>query len=278
MPHVAKALSPETASAARPFIKWAGGKRQLLPDLLKYVPARYGTYHEPFLGGGALFWELSPPRAVLSDTNERLVRAYNGIRNSVEEVIGELSTYPYSKDFFLDLRKKPIDARGDVEVASWLIYLNKTGFNGLYRVNSRNVFNVPFGDNVDKTICDAPNLRACAAALARADVHHSDFRAVAQRAAQGDFVYFDPPYVPLSATSFFTSYTAGGFDMKDQIALCDLARDLKSRGVHVLLSNSSAPAVRELYRDDFEIIEVQATRLVNSKAAGRGKITELLMK
>jgi DNA adenine methylase len=263
---------------ARPFLKWAGGKRQLLEDILPHVPPGMKRYHEPFLGGGALFFKLKPRQAILSDSNERLIRTYRGVRDAVEDVIALLNTYRNEKSFYLELRKKEVDGGTDAEVAAWMIFLNKTGFNGLYRVNSKNKFNVPFGDNAGTTFCDAENLRACAAALAGAQLEHEDFAGVGKRARRGDFVYFDPPYVPLSLTSYFTAYTKERFGPADQKRLRDVALALKERGVRVLLSNSSAQMVRDLYRDEFELISVSASRMVNSKADGRGRIAELLIK
>lgn len=279
-----KKISDGTVSSAapsqrpRPFVKWVGGKRQLLPQLLARIPKQFGTYHEPFVGGGALFFERLPNSAVLSDRNERLVRTYRAIRDSVEDVIALLSGYRHDKAFFLDLRSRDIDSGSDVEVAAWFLYLNRTAYNGLYRVNSRNVFNVPFGRYVSPRICDAENLRACSAALQHADVRHEGFEAVLDRARRGDFVYFDPPYVPLSATSNFSQYTADDFGRDQQVHLRDVALELKRRGVHVLLSNSSAGFVRELYRPYFEIEEVFATRMINSVGSKRGAVAELLMR
>lgn len=259
----------------RPFVKWAGGKRQLLRAILDRVPEKYGTYHEPFLGGGAVFFALSPPKAFLSDSNLRLVRCYKGIRNSVEKVIALLKQYKRSRDVFLEARERDIDQSTDPEVAAWFIFLNKLGYNGLYRVNSKNRFNVPYGKNSSAKIFDEDNLRACQRALSKADVEHEDFALVEGRAQPGDLVYFDPPYVPLSATSYFTSYTAKGFSPKDQTRLRDLALRLKKKGVEVVLSNSST--ARSLYKDGFSLTEVLAARAVNSKADRRGKITELLI-
>jgi DNA adenine methylase len=264
--------------AGRPFLKWAGGKRQLLPSLLQYAPRDASTYFEPFVGGGALFFALQPKRAVLADVNERLIRTYKGVKNNVEEVIRQLEGFPHNPEFFYDLREKDIDAGTDADVAAWLIYLNKTGFNGLYRVNRDNRFNVPFGRYVNPTICDPDTLRACSAALAKAELLVEDFASVVKEARPGDFVYFDPPYVPLSVTSNFTSYTSQRFDHDGQKRLRDTARKLKRRGVRLLLSNSSAPSVRELYADGFDVTEVSATRLVNSKATARGAIVELLIR
>jgi DNA adenine methylase len=264
--------------AGRPFLKWAGGKRQLLPSLLEHAPRDPSTYFEPFVGGGALFFALRPKRAVLADVNERLIRTYRGVKNNVEEVIRQLEGFPHRPEFFYKLREKDIDAGTDADVAAWFIYLNKTGFNGLYRVNRDNRFNVPFGRYVNPTICDPDTLRACSAALAKAELLVEDFASVVKEARRGDFVYFDPPYVPLSVTSNFTSYTSWGFDHYGQKRLRDTARKLKKRGVRVLLSNSSAPSVRELYAEGFDITEVSATRLVNSKATARGAIVELLIR
>ncbi len=272
--------TPSTASedGIRPFIKWAGGKRQLLPALIERVPATHGTYFEPFLGGGALFFSQRPGRAVLADVNVRLIRTFRGVRDHVDDVIGLLRDYPHDSKFYYDLRQRDIDSASDSEVAAWFIYLNKTGYNGLYRVNRSNGFNVPFGRYANPTICDEPTLRACSAALA--GVGHilvSDFEVAVADAKRGDFVYFDPPYVPLSITSSYTSYTSDGFGLEDHVRLRDVARRLKNLGVHVLLSNSSAPFVRDLYAEDFQVEEVMATRMVNSRASARGAIVELVI-
>lgn len=267
----------------RPFLKWVGGKRGLLPTLNAHAPSNFGRYHEPFVGGGALFFHLAhrrtlPRGAILSDNNARLIRAYRGVRNCVEDVITRLRSYPHDKDFYLRMRETPVDDGSDAEVAAWFIYMNRTGYNGLYRVNQQNRFNVPFGDYQNPKICDPEGLRACSRALSCAELRCEPFDLVAERAEPGDFVYFDPPYVPLSATSSFTSYTASGFGLVHQQKLADVARALKGRGVHVLVSNSSAPLVRELYREGFVAVEVQAARSVNSRGNGRGKIAELLMR
>jgi DNA adenine methylase len=261
----------------RPFIKWVGGKRQLLPHLLRETPASFSRYFEPFVGGGALFFAVRPLKALLADVNERLIRTYKGVRDSVDEVIRLLRGYPHSSKFFYSLREKDIDSASDAEVAAWFIYLNKTGFNGLYRVNRANGFNVPFGRYAHPNYCDEQTLRACSRALACTELTVADFEVAVAAARRGDFVYFDPPYVPLSATSSFTSYTSGGFDAARQIRLRDTARNLKRRGVHVLLSNSSAPLVRDLYSDGFTLTTVSATRVLNSKTTSRGAITELII-
>lgn len=265
------------SSLPRPFLKWAGGKRQLVPALLARLPATYGTFYEPFIGGGALFFAVKPARAVIADRNSRLVRTWTCVRDEVEPLIARLSTFSHDRDFFLAQRARAIDAEPDVEVAAWMIFLNRTAFNGLYRVNRRGQFNVPFGKYKNPTLCDADNLRAASAALQGTKILHADFAESTASAAEGDFVYFDPPYVPLSATSAFTAYTGDGFGAEEQARLRDVALALKRRGVRVLLSNSSAGLVRELYGQDFTVEEVMATRLINRDSAGRGAIAELLI-
>ena len=266
------------ASSCRPFLKWVGGKRQLIPQLLANAPPAFGRYYEPFVGGGALFFHLRPRAAVLADANERLIRTYRGVRDDVEAVIDRLRRYPYESSFYYRMRALPIDRRSDAEVAAWFIYLNRAGFNGLYRVNRENQFNVSFGRYTNPTICDAENLRACSAALKGTELVVGDFADVVGKAQCGDFVYIDPPYVPLSATSCFTSYAADGFGADDQRRLRATASKLKKRGVRVLLSNSSAPFVRELYAGQFKTVEVYASRAVNCRADRRGAVKELLIK
>lgn len=242
----------------------------MLPCLLPFVPREFGTYFEPFLGGGALFFAVQPERAVLSDANQRLVRAYAGVRDNVDAVANFLRRSPHSKDFFLRLRDWNVDKADDASVAAWMTYLNRTCFNGLYRVNRSGHFNVPFYKN--PLVCDEPNLRACSAALTNVEIHAGDFAVVLERAKTGDFVYLDPPYLPISATSSFTGYTPNGFGLRGHRRLRDVAIELKARGVHVLISNSAAPAVLEVYAEGFDVRRVQAPRAVAAKraAADRG--------
>jgi DNA adenine methylase len=267
----------ERTDLARPILKWAGGKRQLLPALRRRVPKQYGTYFEPFFGGGALFFALRPARAVLADANERLIRMYRGVRDDVDRVVALLRSYPHDASFFYSMRKVDIDARSDAEVAAWFIYLNRCGYNGLYRVNRQNQFNVPFGRYKNPNICNEAVLRRSSEALRTADLRIGDFESAIGAAKAGDFVYFDPPYVPLSATSSFTSYTPAAFDDGQQARLRDVARRLKDGGVSVLLSNSSAPSVRALYKKGFTVRSVAAKRAVNSDASKRGPVAELLI-
>ena len=262
---------------AKPFLKWAGGKRQIIGELRSRVPARFGTYHEPFLGGGALFFAMMPPKAILSDTNERLVRAYRGVQQEVESVVEQLSAMPPSREFFLSQRQRLIDLDSDVDASAWMIYLNHTAYNGLYRVNKSGRFNTPFGRYTNPTICDAERLRACSSALSGAALRVQGFEQVLDTAAPGDFVYFDPPYVPISVNASFTRYTPQQFKLSDHERLRDTALELKRGGVHVLLSNSDAAEVLALYERDFTIDRIQATRMVNSDPRGRGRVTETLI-
>jgi len=266
---------------ARPPIKWVGGKTQLLPEILKRIPEKFDTYYEPFIGGGAVFFALAAEgrfqHAVISDVNPELIALYRGIRSDVEGVIGLLQACPYSKERFLDLRALDTEGLSDTVRAARFIYLNKTCFNGLWRVNKAGKFNVPFGKFAKPpTICDEANLRACAKVLQNVTITLGDYREVSGNARAGDVVYFDPPYIPLNSTSSFTSYAANGFTMMDQCTLSNQFHMLKDRGVHVLLSNNDCPASRELYRD-YVIHTVSARRNINSKASGRGAITEVLV-
>ena len=243
------------------------------------MPARYGTYFEPFAGGAALFFSIAPAKAILCDLNERLVRTYRGVAAEVERVISLLSAWPHDRDFFLEMRRADTASMDDAALAAWFIYLNRTAFNGLYRVNRKDQFNVPFGRYTNPTICDPETLRQASVALRRcARIDVADFEESVSSAVSGDFVYFDPPYVPVSANSNFARYTSDVFAVPDQRRLRDVALSLKRRGVTVLLSNSAAPLVHELYRDDFEIHSVSVRRAVSGRAEGRGAITEVVIR
>ena len=265
--------------AVRPFLKWAGGKRQLLPVLRSHVPAKIGRYFEPFVGGGALFFDRRPKRPILADVNDRLIRTYRGVKNDLDAVIRLLESHRerHSDEFFEEMRQENIDAASDAEVAAWFIYLNKTGFNGLYRVNSRNRFNVPPGRYENPAIFNETTLRACSAALAGTELVLGDFETVALRAKRGDFVYFDPPYEPLSPTSNFTAYAQNGFTSHNQRELRDMVARL-SAGCDCMVSNSTAPLIEELYAiPPFKKHYVMARRAINRDAAGRGMIPELVV-
>jgi DNA adenine methylase len=263
---------------ARPFLKWAGGKRQLLAEIKKHIPGKFGRYYEPFVGGGALFFDLQPSKSTLSDSNVRLMRTYRAVRDDVERVIRLLEKCPYEKEFYDDALKIDVDKLTDAQLAAWFIFVNKVGFNGLYRVNKANKFNVPFGTYKNPRICDAPNLRACSTALQGVQLVDGDFADVLKKTKKGDFVYIDPPYIPASDTASFTAYQAGGFTMDDQTRLQAVAWQLAHKGVHVLLSASMTEGTLSLYDSpSFELIEVAAKRSINSDAEKRGDVSELLI-
>jgi DNA adenine methylase len=266
-----------------PFLKWVGGKRQLLPELLKAVEVAgtFRHYHEPFLGGGALFFALARTgqlegRAYLSDLNQNLMDAWLGVRDHVDQVVRILKEHRkhHSEAYFYRLRDRV--PRTLATRAARIIYLNKTCYNGLYRENSKGRFNAPFGRYANPRICDEDNLRAVSAALGRARLDTRHFRSVLKYARRGDLVYFDPPYVPLSKTADFTSYSKEGFGAGEQAGLADVFARLANRGVKVVLTNSMTDYTVELYRE-FYVYQVLANRVVNSRADSRGKVAEALV-
>lgn len=270
----------------KPFVKWVGGKRQLLRqfrELGLYPPEDFNpitsTYYEPFVGGGAVFFDLLPKNAELSDLNNELVTTYNVIKNNVGELIQSLQKHIYDKDYYLEVRAEKVEDLSDVEIASRFIFLNRTGFNGLYRVNKSGQFNVPFGRYNNPVICDEDNLRRVSDALQDVTITHQDYKNVLKTAKIGDFIYLDPPYYPINATSSFTSYTAEGFLEKEQTELRDTFVKLHKKGCFVMLSNSDTPFINELYSglDGITINKITAGRAINSKGSGRGKITEVLV-
>jgi DNA adenine methylase len=275
-------MPPVGAAVPSPFLKWAGGKRQLLARILDSVPERIGTYFEPFVGGGAVFFGLVARgrrfrRAVLGDANEELIRCYAAIRDDVGAVIRVLGRHRYDRDLYYDVRARDPARLSDAGRAARLIYLNRCGYNGLYRVNRKGEFNVPFGRYKDPVICDVPRLRAAAGALAGVKLLHGDFQETLRGAKSGDFVYLDPPYVPLSPTSSFTAYSTAKFDAAEQARLASVLRDLGARRVRALLSNSDCVETRQLYEEHLAE-PVPVRRAINSVAAGRGAVGELLVK
>lgn len=281
-PGVSPGNTPADVSYPRPFLKWAGGKTQLLPQLARFYPPRGSVkrYIEPFLGSGAVFFHFTAlvgaRQAVLWDNNRELVETFQAVQQDVGGVIKLLRKYQkqHSKDFFLAMREKsPTSAAAK---AARLIYLNKTCFNGLYRVNSRGVFNVPFGRYTNPGIFSEEGLRRASGALVGARIEARDFRLLELHAKKGDLVYFDPPYHPRSSTSYFTAYTRDSFGEEDQRELASLFRALDKKGCLLMLSNSDTPLIRSLY-EGFQICEVSARRLINSKADRRGPICELVV-
>jgi DNA adenine methylase len=262
---------------AQPFVKWVGGKRSLMGKLVARIPGNVGTYYEPFVGGGALFFEMAPrlKRAVLSDLNVELIIAYTAVRDRLEELLAALRNHAsrHSSEHYYQIRgSEPLDP---VQLAAWLLYVNKAGYNGLFRVNRQNGFNVPFGRNPSINIVQEENLRACNGALQKAKVRYQPYSAIDP--SEGDFVYFDPPYAPTTDTSFLR-YQADGFSEKDQQQLADFATKLHRKGVRVMLSNSDTPFVRRLYAaKHFDIASVEAPRMVNCKPDGRGGAAEVIV-
>jgi DNA adenine methylase len=241
-----------------------------------------GTYYEPFIGGGAVFFGLVAnghqfERAVLGDANEELIRCYSAIKRDVAAVIKALAPHAYDRDHYYEVREQDPATLPDAARAARLIYLNRCGYNGLYRVNSSGRFNVPFGRYKNPVICDPPKLRAVAQALRRVRLVHGDFEATLKGAKDDDFVYLDPPYVPLSATSSFTAYAKTPFDAAAQERLAQKLRELGARKVRALLSNSDCHETRRLYAP-LPSEKVPVRRAINSVAAGRGAVSELLVK
>jgi DNA adenine methylase len=273
----------------KPFVKWVGGKRQLLKQFRNmdlYPPYEFNpktaTYFEPFVGGGAMFFDLLPKKAVLSDMNSELIIAYNVIKKDVNHLIKKLKEHQRknNKEYYLKIRAQKIERLSDISISARFIYLNRTGFNGLYRVNKSGQFNVPYGKYNNPLICDEENLKKVHKALKQTRIIHKDFKSVLEKARKGDFVYFDPPYYPINKTSSFTSYTKEGFLEKEQMALRDVFVKLHKRGCFVMLSNSNTPFIKNLYSNlekKISIKKVKASRAINSKGSGRGKIKEVLV-
>lgn len=269
--------SRASIASPRPFLKWAGGKGRHLQQYQPYFPDYFETYYEPFLGGGAIFFHLLPKQAVLMDINAELVNVYRCIRDRVDAVITLLMHHQmqHCHHYYYDLRANP--GQTEVERAARLIYLNKTCFNGLYRENSQGRFNVPMGQYKAPKICHSALLQEASIALKATKIQVQPFDAVLNDATTNrDFVYFDPPYHPISPTSCFTAYSRYSFNQSDQTRLRDTMIELANRGVKVMLSNSDCPFIRELYKD-FHIRTIYATRAINSNAQKRGKITEVLV-
>ena len=263
-------------SKASPFLKWAGGKTELLPEILKRMPLSFGKYWEPFIGGGAVFFNICPAEAGISDLNEDLINCYQVVRDFPDELISALKKHRNDPDHFTRIRRLQPWELDPVQRAARLIFLNKTCFNGLYRVNSRGEFNVPFGRYENPRICDENALQEASRALRNATIECRDFRHLLYKAQPGDFVYFDPPYVPVSETSSFTSYSEAPFDHREQKALCQVFQALSDRGCRLMLSNSDTEVTRRLYKK-YSVESLLVSRAINSNPDKRGKISELII-
>jgi DNA adenine methylase len=260
-----------------PFVKWAGGKKQLLAQLIARMPEYSGTYYEPFIGGGAMLLALQPQRAVMNDVNAQLLNIYIQLKQNAENVIAEvekLDTVVCNREYYLSVRKqynqKIADNILDPECAALMIWLNKHCFNGLYRVNSKGLFNVPYNNKTKGPSIDAHNLRRMGQYLNDADVEirHGDFEAACHDVKAGDFVYFDSPYIPVSATSNFTDYTKNGFSFDEHRRLADLFRHLDEKYVHLMLSNHDVPLIYEWY-EGFHIEAIRVRRAINRDGTKR---------
>jgi DNA adenine methylase len=270
---------------AKPIVKWAGGKSRLLGELVARVPLRIGTYAEPFAGGAALFFALASERArgvrsfehaILADQNEELVACYRAVRDDVGSLIDALGAFRHDRELFYEVRAQTTAGMTDVARAARFIFLNRTCFNGLWRVNSGGQFNVPFGKYKNPRILDADALRAASCALAGVDLRISDFADVTRDLGRGDFVYLDPPYVPISRTASFTAYAKDGFSTSDQERLARELHAMKRRGAKAMLSNADTPLTRDLY-DGLACHVVRAHRSISCDGATRGDAGELVV-
>jgi DNA adenine methylase len=263
----------------RPFLKWAGGKSRLIQQYIPYFPQFYKTYYEPFLGGGAVFFYLQPTTSVLTDINAELISTYRCVRDKVDDLICLLKEHKakHSRDYYYSVRSS--SSENDLEQAARLIYLNKTCYNGLYRLNSQGKFNVPLGSYKNPNICQENLLRAASKALSYCEIKQTDFSHLLTSATGSeDFVFCDPPYHPISNTSYFTGYNGNSFGEKDQIRLRDVCAELASRGVKVMVCNSDCEFIKKIYQEiKFNIYAIAASRSINSNTQKRGMINELLI-
>lgn len=265
-----------------PFVKWAGGKRQLLPELVSRVP-KFNVYCEPFIGGGALFFHLQPQKAIINDFNKDLINAYIAIKNDVEHLLEYLSSYKNDASSYYKVREldrtPSFNEMSNVQKASRLIYLNKTCYNGLFRVNSMGEFNSPYGNYKSPNIVNEPTLRAIHNYFQNSDITFlsGDFENALKGIKKGTFVYFDPPYDPVSTSSNFTGYTNLGFGKQEQIRLKTVCDMLNKKGIKFLLSNSSTNFILDLYKN-YKIEKIPAKRIINSNANLRGNVDEVLIR
>ncbi len=268
----------------QPVLKWVGGKRQLLPEIEKYIPSTYKAYYEPFLGGGAVLFHIQPKTAIINDINAELINLYRIIKNDVASLITDLQRHRNKSDYFYEIReldrnKEEYGKLSAVERASRVIFLNKTCYNGLFRVNRAGEFNSPFGSYKNPNIVNEITLRAVSNYFNKSDIRfeNADFVQALEGIKKGSFVYFDPPYDPMSLSASFTGYDKGGFDRAEQQRLKELCDSLNKKGVKFLLSNSSTDFIRDLYKD-YKIEIIKAKRAINSKGNSRGEIDEVLVR
>lgn len=265
----------------KPFIKWAGGKRQLIHDIKEYMPKEFNNYFEPFIGGGAVFFELKRENSFINDYNPELTNLYEIIKTKPKQLLRDLQKHKNTEEYYYSIRSLDRDPQkykklSKVEKASRFIYLNKSGFNGLYRVNKKGQNNVPFGRYKNPKYADEDNIMACSKLLQSATITTGDFENIKEDIKEGDFIYLDPPYVPLNATSSFTAYTDKGFDDDMQFRLKELCDYIDNIGAYFMLSNSYTGFILDLYQE-YTINTVKANRSVNCKSSNRGKVKEVLV-
>lgn len=281
--NVHRTATSEANGKAKPFIQWVGGKREIISKYKEFIPKKFNTYYEPFLGGGAMFFYLQPEKAILADNNAELIKTYEGVRDNPEEVIRILKELKskHSKELYAKVRNLDREISifhklNNAEIAARMIYLNQTCFNGLYRVNQKGQFNVPIGSSLNRLICDEHTLRKASKALKETTIEEVDFNTSTNNAKKDDFIYFDPPYYPISIYSDFTRYTKEKFYKEDQIRLKNEFNRLNKIGCKIMLSNSDCEFIRDLY-SDYNIHKVYSNRSLNCKKDQRGKISELLI-
>ncbi|MEB3210663.1 MAG: DNA adenine methylase [Leptolyngbyaceae bacterium] len=262
-------LNYEAQNSPRPFLKWAGGKTQLLDELLAKTPRGYGRYIEPFIGGGAMFFAMQPESGIIADSNPELVNVYRCLADNVDDIISYLKTFKNCEDAFYKIRSLKFADLEPEYAAARTIYLNRTCFNGLYRVNRKGHFNVPYGRYKNPTICDENTLRSASQALQKVKIMHGDYKDVLKKTAQhGDFIFLDPPYLPVSKYSDFQRYTKEQFYEEDHRELADEVKRLQKLGCHVVLTNSNHPLVHELY-EPYEIEVINTRRNISAKSGTR---------
>ena len=269
-------------SSCTPFIKWVGGKRRVIPELEKRLPKKFNRYFEPFIGGGAFLFHLNHKDSFISDLNSELINLYIVVKDSVNELIADLELHENSSEYFYNIRNLDRDSENynrlsAVEKASRFIYLNKSCFNGLYRVNRKGEFNVPFGKYKNPIYFEKENLLKCNKFLQNIEIQHGEFTTYRDKIQTDDFVYFDPPYFPITDTSNFTSYTKDGFGINEQRKLLDFLQEIDNRGAFFMLSNSYSDFTMDFYKE-FNIDIIDVGRSINSRADKRGKVKEIIVR
>lgn len=277
---------------AKPFVKWVGGKGKLVPELEKYFPKKFNRYFEPFVGGGALFYEVIQKNNIvfssINDINKKLIVTYKQIQQDPKKIISLLKnieneykklSLEEQKEYFYTIRKKyNKESLDNITIAVYLIFLNKTCFNGMYRENSKGEYNIPFGDQKNPTICDEKNILAVSKCLKNTEINNLSFEEAVEKCKKGDYIYFDPPYYPINATSSFTSYSKNSFGPREQEKLRNVFIKLARKGCFVMLSNSNTDFIKEIYKEYKDYFKyIYATRSINSNGNKRGKILEIVI-